>query len=231
MTDKTDKIAIARDGERREFKVEWWPVARPKPYYRNPRNNDEAVPVVAESLRRFGWQAPIVVDEEGVIIAGHTRLKAAISLGMEEVPVKVARGHSPAQVKALRLAHRQRLERLALATWSVNETDVAELRRLVRLGRVGRLDVFCGSLAERRTPQAWLGLKETCRATGGRAVLMRNHAKVVAFAGEAWSGAVEGSANLANNSGCEQIVLTRDARLADFYFGTFDGIKSMGSEV
>lgn len=129
------------------------------------------------------------------------------------------------------LAHRQRLVRLALATWSVNETDVAELRRLVRLGRVGRLDVFCGSLAERRTPQAWLGLKETCRATGGRAVLMRNHAKVVAFAGEAWSGAVEGSANLANNSGCEQIVLTRDARLADFYFGTFDGIKSMGSEV
>ena len=129
------------------------------------------------------------------------------------------------------LAHRQRLERLALATWSVNETDVAELRRLVRLGRVGRLDVFCGSLAERRTPQAWLALKETCRATGGRAVLMRNHAKVVAFAGEAWSGAVEGSANLANNSGCEQIVLTRDARLADFYFGTFDGIKSMGSEV
>lgn len=129
------------------------------------------------------------------------------------------------------LAHRQRLLRLALATWSVNETDVGELRRLVRLGRVGRLDVFCGSLAERRTPQAWLGLKEACRSTGGRAVLMRNPAKVVAFEGEEWSGAIEGSANLANNSGCEQIVLTRDAGLADFYFETFDGIKSMGSEV
>jgi hypothetical protein len=129
------------------------------------------------------------------------------------------------------LAHRQRLARLALATWSVNGTDVEELRRLVRLGRVGRLDVFCGSLAERRTPQAWLGLKETCRATGGRAVLMRNHAKVVAFEGEAWDGAIEGSANLANNSGCEQIVLTRDRKLAQFYFETFDGIKSMGSEV
>lgn len=129
------------------------------------------------------------------------------------------------------LAHRQRLRRLALATWSVNETDVAELRRLVRLGRIVRLDVFCGSLAERRTPQAWLGLKEACRSTGGRAVLMRNHSKIVAFLGEAWDGAIEGSANLANNSGCEQIVLTRDAALAHFYLDTFDGIRSMGSEV
>lgn len=129
------------------------------------------------------------------------------------------------------LAHRQRLRRLALATWSVNGTDVAELRRLVRLRRVERLDVFCGSLAERRTPQAWLALKETCRATGGRAVLMRNHAKVVAFEGEAWDGAIEGSANLANNSGCEQIVLTRDDGLAQFYLDTFDRINSIGSEV
>ena len=49
MTDKTDKISLrAPSGERREFKVEWWPVARPKPYYRNPRNNDEAVPAVRE---------------------------------------------------------------------------------------------------------------------------------------------------------------------------------------
>lgn len=130
MTDKTDKIAIERADGRREFKVEWWPVGRPTPYYRNPRNNDEAVPVVAESLRRFGWQAPIVVDEEGVIIAGHTRLKAAISLGMDEVPVKVALGLSPAQVKALRLADNRSSE---IATWDEDALRL-EIDEIYRLG-------------------------------------------------------------------------------------------------
>ena len=55
-TDKTDTMAVRGGaGKVREFTVEWWPVGKPKPYYRNPRNNDEAVPVVAESIRRHGW--------------------------------------------------------------------------------------------------------------------------------------------------------------------------------
>jgi DNA modification methylase len=75
-----------------------------QPYENNPRVNDEAVDAVAASIREFGFRQPIVVDEDGVIICGHTRFKAAQKLGLEEVPVHVARGLSPEQIRAYRLA-------------------------------------------------------------------------------------------------------------------------------
>ena len=75
-----------------------------KPYENNPRDNDEAVGGVAKSLQEFGWQQPIVVDKDNVIIVGHTRYLAAKKLGLKEVPVKVATGLTPEQVKAYRLA-------------------------------------------------------------------------------------------------------------------------------
>ena len=53
-----------------------------KPYENNPRNNDEAVDKVAESIRQFGFKQPIVIDKDGVIVAGHTRYKAAQKLQM-----------------------------------------------------------------------------------------------------------------------------------------------------
>ena len=75
-----------------------------KPYPRNPRNNDNGVDAVANSIKEFGWQQPIVVDKDNVIIVGHTRYKAAKKLGMDEVPVVVASKLTPEQVKAYRLA-------------------------------------------------------------------------------------------------------------------------------
>ena len=75
-----------------------------QPYEKNPRKNEAAVEPVAESLKEFGWQQPIVVDADGVIIAGHTRWKAAQRLGMKTVPVVIASDLSPEQVKAYRLA-------------------------------------------------------------------------------------------------------------------------------
>ena len=84
--------------------VEWWPVEQPTPYARNPRQAPEAaVAKVAASLKEFGFRQPIVVDEEGVILAGHTRLLAAQRLGLEQVPVHVAIGLTPEQAKAYRL--------------------------------------------------------------------------------------------------------------------------------
>ena len=62
---------------------------------------------VAASLRAFGFRQPIVVDEQGVIIVGHTRYKAALKLGLEAVPVHVAVGLTPAQAQAYRLADNQ----------------------------------------------------------------------------------------------------------------------------
>ncbi|MGB2824023.1 MAG: ParB N-terminal domain-containing protein, partial [Phycisphaerae bacterium] len=78
-----------------------------KPYESNPRINDPAVDAVAASLREFGFRQPIVVDEAGVIIVGHTRWKAAKKLGLAKVPVHVARDLTPEQIKAYRIADNQ----------------------------------------------------------------------------------------------------------------------------
>ena len=75
-----------------------------RPYANNPRRNDKAVEKVAESIKLFGFKQPIVIDREGVIIAGHTRLLAAKKLKMKQVPCIAADDLSPEQVRAYRLA-------------------------------------------------------------------------------------------------------------------------------
>jgi DNA modification methylase len=87
--------------------VEERPISSIRPYENNPRHNEAAVDVVASSIREFGFRQPIVVDEQGVIIVGHTRFKAALKLGLETVPVHVAIGLSPAQARAYRIADNQ----------------------------------------------------------------------------------------------------------------------------
>jgi len=85
--------------------IEWWPIDKPTPYKRNPRTlSAVAVAKVAASIRDFGWRQPIVVDEDGVVVVGHTRLLAARQLGLHSVPVHVAHGLTPEQVRAYRLA-------------------------------------------------------------------------------------------------------------------------------
>lgn len=82
------------------------------PYARNPRKNDSAVDAVAASIKEFGFRQPIVVDDEMVILVGHTRAKAAKKLGLVEVPVHVASGLTESQKKAYRIAD-NRLNELA----------------------------------------------------------------------------------------------------------------------
>jgi DNA modification methylase len=85
-------------------KVCIWTIDRPIPYARNSRKIPErAIDKVAASIKEFGWRVPIVVDKDGVIVCGHTRLLAAKKLGLPEVPVHVADNLTPAQVKAYRL--------------------------------------------------------------------------------------------------------------------------------
>jgi ParB-like chromosome segregation protein Spo0J len=90
------------------------PIGEIVPYARNPRKNLGAVSKVAASLREFGWRQPIVVDSEMTVIVGHTRLLAAQQLGMTEVPIHVALGLTPTQIKAYRLADNRVGEE---ATW------------------------------------------------------------------------------------------------------------------
>ena len=67
------------------MRIELWPIARVLPYENNPRINNDAVAVVAASLKEFGFRQPIVVDADGVIIVGHTRFKAAVQLDRKSV--------------------------------------------------------------------------------------------------------------------------------------------------
>ena len=87
-----------------DLKVCWWPIDKPIAYSRNSRKIPErAIDKVAASIKEFGWRQAIVVDKDGVIICGHTRLLAAKKLGLKQVPVHVADNLTPAQVKAYRL--------------------------------------------------------------------------------------------------------------------------------
>jgi DNA modification methylase len=111
------------------MKVQLRPLSSIKPYEKNPRLNDPAVEAVAASIREFGFRQPIVVDEEGVIIVGHTRYKAALKLGLEKVPVHVATGLSPDQIKAYRIADNQTA---SLSQWNYDllPLELVELQKV-----------------------------------------------------------------------------------------------------
>ena len=85
--------------------LEYRKLADIKPYQKNPRKNDKAVTAVANSIREYGFQSPIIVDRDGVIIAGHTRYKAAKRLRLSTVPVIVAAELTPEQAKELRVPY------------------------------------------------------------------------------------------------------------------------------
>ena len=102
------------------------PISKLKPYEENPRLNDKAVEKVAASLREFGFRQPIVADPDNVIIAGHTRWKAAKKLGLKQVPVHTVTNLTPEQIRAYRIADNRTAEE---AEWD-NEALVRELVKL-----------------------------------------------------------------------------------------------------
>ena len=85
-----------------------------KAYEKNPRHNEKAVDAVAASIKEFGWKVPVVVDKDGVIAAGHTRVAAAKKLGIKTIPCIVADDLTEEQIRAFRLADNKTAE---LAEW------------------------------------------------------------------------------------------------------------------
>jgi DNA modification methylase len=84
---------------------ELWPIEKITPYVRNSRtHSDEQVAQIAASIREWGWTNPVLVDEDGGLIAGHGRLLAARKLGLTQIPTMVAKGWSEAQKKAYVIA-------------------------------------------------------------------------------------------------------------------------------
>ena len=111
-------------------KVEKWSIERVFPYANNSRtHSDEQVSQIAASMKEWGWTNPILVDEQGQIIAGHGRVLAARKLGLSEVPVVIAEGWSEAKKKAYVIAD----NKLALnAGWDENllRLEIDELKSL-----------------------------------------------------------------------------------------------------
>jgi DNA modification methylase len=108
--------------------VEMRKVADIKPYPHNPRHNDHAVEAVAASIREFGFRQPLVLDEDSVIVVGSTRYKAALKLGLDEVPVHIANGLTPAQLRAYRITDNKTAE---IADWDYDllVQEIAQLQQ------------------------------------------------------------------------------------------------------
>jgi ParB-like chromosome segregation protein Spo0J len=112
-------------------KVERWPIAKLIPNARNARTHSEAqVDQIAASIHEWGWTSPVLVNEAGVIIAGHGRVRAAKKLGLTEVPVMVARGWTNAQIRSYALAD----NRLALDAGWDEQLVAIELAELQEIG-------------------------------------------------------------------------------------------------
>ena len=142
--------------------IEMVPLSDLYPYEKNARLNDAAVQPLMESIKNFGFKIPIVADSAGVIICGHTRFRAAQSLGLEKVPVIYARDLSDAQVKAFRLVDNRVSE---LATWN-NALLFEELEELKTL------DEFAVDMSDfgfdeeevhsKKRRQSWRHLQKLC---------------------------------------------------------------------
>lgn len=110
-------------------KVQMVDIAKLHPYENNPRNNEKAVPKIAESIKRYGFNVPITADRNGVIATGHTRYKAALSLGLREVPVIYLDDLDESEIAAWRLVDNKTGE---IATWEEDKLNL-ELKALLGL--------------------------------------------------------------------------------------------------
>ncbi len=108
------EIILHSEREERVMQIIEMKLADLVPYENNPRRNEQAVDAVANSIREFGFKVPIIVDRQNVIVAGHTRARAAEQLGLKKVPVVIADDLTEEQIKAFRLADNKTAE---LATW------------------------------------------------------------------------------------------------------------------
>lgn len=112
-----------------ELHIEKWPVERLHPYERNPRKNDHVVGKMVDALRQFGFRAPLLAKSDGELIDGHLRYKAALAMGMLQVPVILADDMTDAQIRAFRILINRS------ATWAEwdEELLLQELRALKTL--------------------------------------------------------------------------------------------------
>ena len=104
----------------KEWNVVWKDPNELTPYEKNARKNDATVPYLVNSIKRFGFRVPLVIDAKGVVVCGHTRLKAALNMGINKVPCVVADDLTNAEIKAFRLADNKIAE---MSGWDFEKLD------------------------------------------------------------------------------------------------------------
>ena len=109
-----------------EIEIVYKDISSLKPYKKNARFNENAIPKVAESIKQFGFKIPCVIDKNDVIISGHTRIASAKQLGLKKVPCIIADDLTPKQVKAFRLVDNRTSE---FASWNYDllQTELESL--------------------------------------------------------------------------------------------------------
>lgn len=118
------------DLARTRVQIEYLDVRDITPYPYNPRDNEHAIPAVAESIKAFGFLVPVVVDGNNVLVAGHTRTEAAKLLGLDEVPAIRATNLTQDQINAFRLIDNKVAEQ---AKWD-HDLLAGEIQKLSDLG-------------------------------------------------------------------------------------------------
>jgi len=103
-----------------KLKIEYVDINSIKPYKKNPRKNEEAIPYVMESIKQFGFKNPVILDKDNIIVAGHTRIESAKRLGITEIPCIYADDLTDEQIKAFRLADNKVAE---IAEWDIDLLD------------------------------------------------------------------------------------------------------------
>lgn len=121
--------------------------------------------------------------------------------------------------------HQQRVLYLALSTWCMAGEDVTDLLQWHRRGMLGRVDLFVGEIFPGSYPEVYAASCALADECGGRVVVFRNHAKVMAVVGEHFDCLIESSANVNTNPRSENTVITVDAPMVAEYVDMFNGIK------
>ena len=121
------------------MKIEQIKITDIKPYDRNPRKNDRAVETVMTSIKEYGFQQPIVVDKNKIIVVGHTRFRAAKKLGLKTVPVLIADTLNEDQIRAYRIMDNKSNE---FADWDL-DLLLSEMKELD-----GRIDMMLTGFRE-----------------------------------------------------------------------------------
>jgi len=164
------------------------------PYETNPRENMKAVDAVANSIKTFGFRQPLVIDKDNVIVVGHTRLKAAIKLGIQEVPChRINQEITPELIKAYRIADNKVGE---ISTWDNNLLAI-ELEEIFELPEI---DFISTGFSE----------KELFTLTEGRNKVKKQEKLAILKEGDVWVSEDESfEIKIKNISLAENLFLTK----------------------